>query len=312
MNLATLKSRFFILIAAIVFALCLVYLYKEFQWRPALAIVKTADIGIFLFGAVFSIVTFWIFRTLRWAVMLEVFGYHKLSFWSLYIAIAYSLGLSMVMPLQSGEILKVEMLNRKSGLPRSDGYFALAIERLLDIVVVLSITIICISFSSFSGEKVISALIIMGVFLLTALIVYLLFHFCGDQLSIVKEIKSRVSILLENPYLLFKTTVLTVLAWACVVFGWWVSLWSIDVITTPVDITGMTTGMTLVNVVSFIPGSVGVSEVGISVWLNYLGIDLEMANAGALKLRAYGLMLLVVGICHWLVVKSFFRSKAPE
>jgi len=311
-KLSETKRLVVITIAGIVFAACLVYLWREFQWRSAFKIVATANIYFFLLGSVVSIISFWIFRTLRWSVMLNIFGYRNHSFSELYLTIAYSLGLSMVMPLQSGEILKVEMLKKKSGLSRSDGYFALAIERISDIVVVLLITIICVSISSFSGEGVSSAIAIVAFLLIGGLISYLLFSVFADHFSIVKELKARTSILLNNPILLVKSLLLTIFAWACVVFGWWATLKSINIVVEPIDISGMTAGMTLVNVMSFIPGSVGVSEVGISVWLNYLGVDLESANAGAIMLRAYGLMLLVVGVAHWLFTKSKFYLSSPN
>ncbi len=312
MNFSKLKTRLIIFVAVVIFIACVAYLFREFQWRDAFEIVLQANVLVFLIGSIISIISFWVFRTLRWSVMLNIFGYHHYSFQTLYIATAYSLGLSMVMPLQSGEILKVEMLKKSGKLSRSDGYFALAIERLIDIIIVALITVICISLSTFKGEAVSSALIVIAILLVSFLLSYLVFHFFADQFQVIKEIKSRLNVMFQNPYLMLKSVLLTVMAWSCVILGWWTTLWSVEILLNPIDVAGLTTGMTLVNVVSFIPGSVGVSEVGISVWLNYLGFDLASANAGALMLRAYGLMLLVVGVMHWFIIRCFVLPKVDD
>lgn len=312
MNFSTLKTRLIICFAVVVFIACVAYMLREFKWREAFEIVVQANVVGFLIGSTVSTLSFWVFRTLRWSVMLNILGYKNIPFQTLYITTAYSLGLSMLMPLQSGEILKVEMLRKSEQLTRSDGYFALAIERLLDIIVISLIALVCISISAFNGEIVYSALLLMTLLLFCFLMVCLILHFFADQFKFVREIKSRLSVLLQNPHLMLKSIFLTLIAWSCIIFGWWTTLWSVGILLNMVDITGLTTGMTLVNVVSFVPGSVGVSEVGISVWLNYLGVDSATANAGALMLRAYGLMLLVLGVAHWLVIRGFILPKVDH
>jgi len=54
---------------------------------------------------------FWLFRALRWFVLLEASGIH-IAFSRLYLVGAISVALAILTPLQSGEALKVEFLKK--------------------------------------------------------------------------------------------------------------------------------------------------------------------------------------------------------
>jgi len=57
------------------------------------------------------------------------------------------------------------------------------------------------------------------------------------------------------------------------------------------------------NILSLVPGAVGVSEAGISLFLIHLGFPAPLAQAGAFILWFYAIMILAMGGC-WVILSS--------
>ncbi len=66
----------------------------------------------------------------------------------------------------------------------------------------------------------------------------------------------------------------------------------------------------LLAIISFVPGAVGVSEIGITAILTRMGIESSLAQTGAIALRGYALTLLVLSLFHWIILK-LFSTKSP-
>jgi hypothetical protein len=65
---------------------------------------------------------------------------------------------------------------------------------------------------------------------------------------------------------------------------------------------------TIVNILSLIPGAVGISEVSISELLIRSGIDIPQAQSAALAVRGYGVLAIVLGAAH-LPMRQWFRLR---
>jgi len=110
----------------------------------------------------------------------------------------------------------------------------------------------------------------------------------------------------EQPGSLASAIVLTVCSWLVVAWAWQWCLKCVTVDLGIVESIELMAIMTLVNVLSLIPGAVGISEAGIAMSLQNLGYDAVNSQAGALILRLYSLVMLVLGSTHlfaWRLVR---------
>jgi uncharacterized membrane protein YbhN (UPF0104 family) len=60
---------------------------------------------------------------------------------------------------------------------------------------------------------------------------------------------------------------------------------------------------------SFVPGAVGVSEISISTILTKMGIENSLAQTGAIAVRGYALVILVLTLLHWLILKVCVKNR---
>jgi uncharacterized membrane protein YbhN (UPF0104 family) len=65
----------------------------------------------------------------------------------------------------------------------------------------------------------------------------------------------------------------------------------------------------LVNLLSLVPGGIGVAELGISVALTRLGVPAVQAQAAALSIRAYTLLIVAMALLHYLAWR--LRERRP-
>jgi uncharacterized membrane protein YbhN (UPF0104 family) len=56
-----------------------------------------------------------------------------------------------------------------------------------------------------------------------------------------------------------------------------------------------------VHILSLVPGGVGIAEAGLTLFLLHLGQPAPLAQAGALMLRFYGIMILALAVLHWFI-----------
>jgi uncharacterized membrane protein YbhN (UPF0104 family) len=85
--------------------------------------------------------------------------------------------------------------------------------------------------------------------------------------------------------------------------GWYVSLRSISISPTILETAALTAITTLISILSLIPWALGIGDVSIATFLVYLKQDVPIAQAGALIIRLYGVMILILGFAHFLAWK---------
>ena len=111
----------------------------------------------------------------------------------------------------------------------------------------------------------------------------------------------------RNGKVLTTVVILTIGCWFFVVLGWYASLRSISISVNLLETVAMMTITTLIGIFSLIPWSLGISEVSISSFLVYFKQDIPVAQAGALIIRVYGIVTLILGFVHFLAWK-FIRT----
>lgn len=299
----TRRRMFSIIIGAVIFAVSISYIIAYFQWQEILSVLFRVNFFWLLGGGFFSILLYWLIRALRWSILLQSVGV-QIHFLRLYLIGAVSMAFSIITPMQSGEAVKVELLKKTGDLNRLPGYSVFVVEKIMDVVVVGLLAAVCVllGLAGFLDEKIIllaSVAVVAGfvIFLITIQAIR------PSESSLIGRFLVPLNQCIKNGKILALITTLTLAGWLVVALGWYFCLRSISISLSFFQTLALTSIITLVNVLSLIPGAIGISEAGIAAFLVYLGYTEPMGQAGGLILRIYGFMLLLLGILHYIVIK---------
>ncbi|MCY7348727.1 MAG: flippase-like domain-containing protein [Pyrinomonadaceae bacterium] len=298
------KQTFFyraakIILPLILAAICLYYILTGFQWLEIWRTLRKINLLMFLASSISTTLIFWLLRTLRWAMLLKN---EKLaiSFFKLYLYTAVTIGFANFTPFQSGEALKVELL-RKYGGERFSGYNYFFFEKLLDLLVISTLAAfgVLILFEFDIGNRLQLAIagLIVGLAILTlALIVAS--KKTPEKLRIYRRV---VPAQLSN---LFSAVLLTLASWATMILGWKFIFQSAAIDLTIFQTTAIISLTTVIGVVSFVPGAIGVSEISIAAMLSQLGYEIVTAQTGAIMIALYSLVILILSAIHLIILKA--------
>ena len=242
---------------------------------------------------------------MRWFVLLKAAGIH-IDFFYLYLVGAISAAFSIVTPLQSGEALKVEMLKKIGVLERVPGYGIFMTERILDLIVVLLMAILSIIFGVANFMDVSTMFILVAVMLICFTVFFVIIQRLSPD-NTVGRFFQPFNQCVRSGKVLATVVILTIGCWFFVVLGWYASLHSISISVNLLETVAMTAITTLIGIFSLSPWSLGISEVSISSFLVYFKQDVPLAQAGALIIRVYGIVTLILGFVHFLAWK-FIRT----
>ena len=280
------------------------YLVSFFEWREAFASLRQTNF-IKLVGLVLAAhIAFLYVRTWRWLIVVRVSN-PTARFIDLYWITAVLLGLSIVTPGQLGEALKIELLKRRGLLDRLHGLGSFAIERILDLVVVAGMGIVGLVFGSGLSESYPAfengaiTLFVLGMLALSIL-------WCIDPERFSSPWLKKVCVGSGSPVIWVKMGLLTVLSWGLVAVAWKISLDSVGVFLSLAEILLLISFVTVGTIMSFIPGGLGVAEVMTIQALMNMGVAQIAAQAGAIILRVYALMVVLIGTLH--LLSWFFWS----
>jgi len=280
---------------------CLYYVASHFQWREVLQILRRADIPLLVLAGGASILVYWGLRALRWFIILRHLG-TDVGLLDVYLCTAVSLSLAVYTPFQSGEALKIELLRHHGSLERMPGYSSFVVERAIDLFVVVSAAAVSVLASINLGIDRTVLLALWGGVTLLAVVVA----------AVVSRVKVRgrsgeflrhLSVCTNSPGTLFLVTALTLCSWAMVAVGWQICFHCIGLRTSFGNAVAVMSVVTLINVLSLVPGAIGVSEAGIATFLSRLGDPAPLAQAGAVMVRLYGILIVLLGVVHLLIWK---------
>ena len=276
------------------------YIYVNFQWGQIYQLMKQVHLYRFFIGGGLSIIAYWFLRALRWHLMLHRLNI-KASLSDLYLCTSIALSMAILTPVQSGEAFKVELLKKTSAVDRSPGYTSFALERYLDLFAVMLLAIISLSarFTGAGSRLYLLYLLAASVVLLAGLFIVCKWDFGGKA----REYQEHIRACVNDPRTLLSVAALTLLGWVTVAWGWQICLHSLSIDINLRDALSLTSIMTIINILSFIPGAVGVSEAGIAEFLARLGKEPAAAQAGAIVLRFYSFLIILIGIFHLLFWK---------
>ena len=294
-----------VLMASTLFAFSAWYLTEHFQWREAFIALLGTDF-LRLIGLVCIVqFAYILIRTCRWRILVR-HANPDVGFFDLYWITAVVLSLAILTPGQLGETLKIELLKRRGLLGRLPGLGAFALERVLDVLVISGMGVIGLLFGSGLAERYswmwvgAATLITLG---LIALFVLLRFNLCGRAAPHwLIQIRTGSG----TPKIWIKMVFMTLFSWGLTGFGWQIALFSVNIHLSLPEILWLISLVTLGTLLSFIPGGLGVAEVLTVEVLVNMGIAPVTAQAGALILRAYALIVILFGLAH-LILGSIYH-----
>jgi uncharacterized membrane protein YbhN (UPF0104 family) len=291
--------------SVIVFAASVWYIGRTFQWRELGRVLRDVNLACLVAGGGASIVVYWMIRTLRWHILLRRTDTH-VPLLDLHMCTAVSLSFAPFTPLQSGEMLKIELLKKYGMIQRSPGYGSFLVEKALDLATLL--TMACVSL--LTSLNILPNRTYAYYFLGGLVLVYV----AGLIVLTKLRLKGRPQLLLEHmrqcmgdvPTLVLVTAI-TCVSWASVAFSWQVFLYSGGIHLGFAKTVAVMSIVALISILSLIPGGLGISEAGTSQLLIHFGVAVAAAQAGSLVLRSYSLMAIALGAGHlglWKLVRA--------
>jgi len=291
----------------LIFLLCAYYIVHYFQWHVVLGLLADMDWKWMPLAVAATIIFFWVFRTVRWMVLLKASGV-EVDFCRLYLIGSTAVALAMLTPLQSGEAFKVEFLKKTEALERIPGYGIFMTERILDLMVVVFIA----GLSAVLGlSRHLNPAAVYGAaaFMLAGFWVFL---------SATKRLSPKNALgkffqpfhqCVRSKKLLLTVVALTIAGWFFIVLGWYASFRSVSISVGFLETAATMAVTTLIGILSLIPWSLGVSEVGIASFLVYFRQSEPLAQTGALIIRIYGIVTLLLGVIHFLIWRFVDRER---
>ncbi|MHB0912215.1 MAG: lysylphosphatidylglycerol synthase transmembrane domain-containing protein [Armatimonadota bacterium] len=285
------------------------YMYVSFRWQEIASILFQVNLWWLLLGGGLSIIVYWILRTIRWQILLRRIGI-QISFSELYMCTAASLTVALFTPLQSGEMLKVEFLKKRSLMGRTQGYSSCLIERLLDLISVLAIACfsIMLTLQTVIGRTYAYAILAVLV-VLCAAGAFALKKFKGK--GRIGDFAANMKACVQDTKTLMCVVALTMLCWIIITVSWQIFLASISIDLGFTNTMALMSIISLVKVLSLVPGGFGVSEVGNAQMLIFFGQSAPAAQAGSIILRCYSLSCIMLVLLQ-MVIWKFSKYRRAE
>jgi glycosyltransferase 2 family protein len=292
------------LIAAGVFAWCLRQIWATFQWEQIFQVMRQANLLWFGLGGTLANLAFGLLRSWRWSILLRNLKV-VVPFWRLHLCNVGVMCLTIITPLQSGELLKVELLKKHCQMERFSGYSSFVVERLIDLLVVLAIAVFSsisllreVQFSISQATLVyagILALLVLSVALwgLRRMVLPTQLNTALGQFGVAVRSCTR------NGRSLLGVILLSAAAWIMVAVTWQVCLKSIEIDLSLLQTLSLMSLTTMISLLSFIPGALGVSEVSVTTLLTQLGVSPSLAQAGAVVIRGQSFLFILISLAHW-------------
>jgi uncharacterized membrane protein YbhN (UPF0104 family) len=298
-------ARFVALAIAIALAAaCVFYLITRLEWSEPLKVLGSVDL-VALSSAILCLHFAYIgVRTLRWQLIVRDQN-RDAPFVGLYWITAIVVSLAILTPGQIGESAKVELLKRSGFGSRLPGLGAFALERVLDILVLAGFGLVGLAFGSgFSARfpqlpAVAAMLFVLGLGVL---------HWLGRSRPSASP-QGWLSLLRSGTgtsLIKAKMLVLTVVSWCLVGLAWQISLRMVGIDVSLAAVCWLLSLVTFAALISLMPGGIGLSDVLTIQALTGMGAAPAAAQAGALILRLYSLIVIVFGCGHlmaWLFIR---------
>jgi len=243
-----------------------------------------------------------IIRTIRWMWYLKSI-HVNLSFKDAYLITVPSIAVALFTPAQSGDLLKIEFLKKRKNILRRDSFSTIFVEKLMDLLLIFIIFLIAISYFSLRSLNINYFTITVAV-LIGIIIFSILTYFLYQKYEIMKPIVENTKKILKDPKTMTYALILTLLYWIATGLNWWYVAKVVNVDVTFFQILAVMSISTIIGLVSFVPGALGVMEYSsIFILTTFLAVSANHAIIFALSYRLYAVLMYIVAYAH-LMFKS--------
>lgn len=276
---------------------CVTIVLLEFDWTAIGARLAAMDIPRFLLltGAITLFAC--VMRGLRWTAIAGL-PFNARTMWDAQCYVAVSVAAASATPMQVGEALKLHFARRSSGMLLARSGFAYAMERVADLVAV--ITLLAVGLAAHGGGVVPAAMAALSGLAVLCLMPTAARHLAGARYvpaAVTRVLAPLAGVRISGPrFALF--LLCTAGKWASVIVLWRVPLEAVGVNLSVADTALLIAGITLAGIASLVPGAIGVAEVSTRVMLTWMGVEPGPAEAAAIALRLLTLVLIAVGLLH--------------
>ncbi len=264
-----------------------------------------ANPWLFAIATVFATLTFPL-RARRWRTILDPI-YPKLPFDPLWRATAIGMMVNNVVPARAGEVARAYVLTRETQVPFATSVASLAVDRVFDAIVLLTLAFASLLDPSFprgvrlGGQSVeswaIGGSVLVGILiaLLYALVFFpaqliRIFEIFARKLSPKIEARGRAALetfaqglsVLRSPGHVLAVFLWTVIHWLCNAISWWLSMRAVG-IQVPFSATLLLQALVAMGVaVPSSPGYFGIFETVGVLGLAIYGVPAALATSWAL------------------------------
>jgi uncharacterized membrane protein YbhN (UPF0104 family) len=256
-------------------------------------------------GVAASTLAYWALRALRWRTLLEPHQ-HSIPYSRLYLITAISLGLALITPAGLGEALKIELNRQLAPLGRAQGYSLLAVERALDLTLLLAFAAAAIMQDASLHHLQNPLLAIAALLLLATLGAAAIRRWTPRTLQ-----SALGDLRLPPPRNLLHAALLTLAGWTAAASAWHCALLAARLHLEPLQLAYLVALVTLAGLLSLAPGSLGVAELSTAWLLQRWGCTLQAAQLGALLLRAMSLLMIALSLLHLPLWRRLLNHTTP-
>jgi uncharacterized membrane protein YbhN (UPF0104 family) len=259
-----------------------------------------------MIGGSVTVILLWFLRSLRWYLLLKQLN-NTPDFFTLYIINSISNSFAITTPFQSGEIIKVEMVREDHSIERIPAYSSLFVEKVFDFLIIGFLFIISFPSLSLFENGIFSQfeqyIIIFGILGIgsSVLVFWIIFKKKPHITRYLVEWS-------QNLRLLTVCLVISIVSWMVVALGWQFMFQSIGIHLSFFECIEIMSVISLINIIFLVPGSFGVLEVGVAELLMLHGYDASLSQSGAIILRGYWLLALLLGLIH-LLIYQYIRNR---
>lgn len=278
----------------VVGALACAYVLTAFDWSAVGRALRGFDVLGFVAVGVPCTVVLLIARSVRWIAVANLAGPWR-TMVRLHAQTSLSIAVATATPLQAGELLKLKLARRETGLGWGELGTAFALERVADVLAVLLIGVI--GFWGVASDRLMlaaAAWLLLTVAALLALRWVAAWPVATRWAPWLAPIAGfRVA---PRRMALFVGG--TAAKWVCVLLTWQALFAACGILLTLGQCAVVLSGVTLAVTASLVPGGLGVSEVSTKALLTWMSVEPALADAGAVLLRLMLPLVVVVALLN--------------
>jgi uncharacterized membrane protein YbhN (UPF0104 family) len=271
----------------------LLWLLSGFDWGAVGAQMSGANYAWLPVAAAITVAYLFV-RSWRWWYLLRVHQPGQ-RFWPVHAANAVGVGLGNFSPAQSGELVKIELLARASGLARTELASPVLLERLLDILVLGGLLAAGLPVVLRAGLHLALPLGSLALYIVApGLLIVLLAGYIwrGPTMRILGLLHDCV----RRPRVLLVSLGLSLLAWGTVLLTWMCLAWFLRIEMSALHAVALMSCVTVLRLLSLVPGGIGVDEAGIIGLMRLLQYSAPEAQAYALAGRISDVVMLGIAL----------------